>query len=302
MKQRRRRRVFLIIGFIAAAVAVAASPAVASYVASMPSLRGRSSCEEEVRALGVPAEEVAFPSGDGLMMRGWFFPSDDADAPAIVYAHGSGASPREGLSLVKPFHQAGYHVLLFSYRNHGPSDSNWVEGVSYGDRESRDVDAAVQYVRDVRGVEKIALQGFSMGAVAVLLSAAGNPDVAAVVAESPYASFEQVWAANGRPVPEFFILATRTLVSQMRQFDGDDIQPLRVVGSIAPRPLLLIHGIEDQHIPWQQAQSLFEAAGEGKSLWLVEGAHHGDVRRRYPDLYTARLMEFYREAFAKPVS
>ncbi len=298
MHRRRKGRVLVMLGLGLTVLVLAASPAVASYVASMPALKGRSSCEEEVRALGLPAEPVTFPSDDGLILRGWFFPSDDASAPAVIYVHGSGASPREGLGLVGPLHEAGYHVLLFSYRNHGLSDNDWMAGVSYGARESRDVDAAIRYVHDVRGVSRIALQGFSMGAVGVLLSAARNPDVVAVVAESPYASFEQVWAANGRPVPEFFIQATRALVTRMRGFNGDDIQPVRAVGQIGPRPLLLIHGTADAHIPWRQSQALFQAAGEPKTLWLVDGAHHGDARLLYPDRYHSLLLEFYRRAFS----
>jgi dipeptidyl aminopeptidase/acylaminoacyl peptidase len=295
---RRNRKVLFIIGAVLGVCIVGASPVVASYVASMPPF-GMDTCEGSVEALGMTAEEVSFPADDGLMLRGWFFPAEERNAPAVLYVHGSGGSPKEGLSLVSPLHDAGYSVLLFSYRNHGPSDKNWFEGISFGARESRDVDAAIRYLHDAYGIEHIALQGFSMGAASVLLSAPRNPSVEAVVAESPYASFNEVWTANGRPVPEIFATISRWLVTRIRGFNPNDIEPVKVISRIAPRPLLLIHGTADPAIPWQQSQELYDAAKEPKSLWLVEGAGHGDARKLQPETYLSVLLAFYKKAFGR---
>lgn len=255
-------------------------------------------CEDAVAALGLSAEVVSFPADDGLILRGWFFPTEDPDAPAVIYVHGSGASPLEGLSLVTPLHDAGYQVLLFSYRNHGLSDKNWIEGISFGARESKDVDSAVRYLHDVRGIERIALQGFSMGATSALLSAARNPEVAAVIAEAPYTSFDQVWAANGRPVPGIFVTLSRILVEKIRDFRAEDIEPVAVISRIAPRPVLLIHGKADNYIPWEQSLALYRAAKAPKSLWLADSAGHGNVRKLYPDTFTSTVLAFYERAFS----
>ena len=99
---------------------------------------------------------------------------------------------------MEPLHEAGYSVLLFSYRGHGESEGNpW--GFTYGAVESHDVDAAVRYLKEQRGAEKIAVIGHSAGAVSALLSAARNPDIDAVVAASPFLSIESIWQTNRPP-------------------------------------------------------------------------------------------------------
>ena len=114
-------------------------------VATMPPLFRAGDVDALVRA-GIQYEEVAFPTGDGLTLRGWFFPAEEPDAPAVLYAPGTAHDQRSGLSLVPAFHAAGYHVLLFSYRGHAQSDgTRW--GFTYGDAESRDLDAAVRFLR-----------------------------------------------------------------------------------------------------------------------------------------------------------
>jgi alpha/beta superfamily hydrolase len=48
-----------------------------------------------------------------------------------------------------------------------------------------------------------------------------------------------------------------------------------MVGELAPRPLLLVHGTADAILPDESSRALFERAGEPKRLELITGADHG---------------------------
>lgn len=54
-------------------------------------------------------------------------------------------------------------------------------------------------------------------------------------------------------------------------------------------PLLVIHGDIDALIPVEEGLALFEAAGEPKELFLVEGAGHNDVSMVAGIGYGARI-------------
>jgi fermentation-respiration switch protein FrsA (DUF1100 family) len=47
-----------------------------------------------------------------------------------------------------------------------------------------------------------------------------------------------------------------------------------VVGELAPKPLLLIHGTADTILPDESSRMLYERAREPKKLKLIEGADH----------------------------
>ena len=49
----------------------------------------------------------------------------------------------------------------------------------------------------------------------------------------------------------------------------------QLLGRLAGTPVLLIHGLEDGHIPWQSARMVHADAAEPKHLWLVPGGDHG---------------------------
>lgn len=44
---------------------------------------------------------------------------------------------------------------------------------------------------------------------------------------------------------------------------------------LAGTPVLIIHGMQDSHIPWQSARMVHADAAEPKHLWLVPGGDHG---------------------------
>jgi dipeptidyl aminopeptidase/acylaminoacyl peptidase len=226
----------------------------------------------------LPYEDVEFLTTDGLTLRGWFIPAGRADAPGVVYAPATRHDQRSGVSLAPAFHGAGYHMLLFSYRGHALSDGKKGH-FTYGDAESRDVDAAVQFLSQSKGIRRIGVIGHSAGAVSSIMSAARNPLVGAVVAVAPYNSVDEVWHTS-RPalVPPFVLDWTLSVAEKVRGFRSEDVCAEAVVDQIAPRPLLLIHGQDDKRITVSQVRRLFAAAEEPKALWLVDGATHKGIR------------------------
>ena len=81
-----------------------------------------------------------------------------------------------------------------------------------------------------------------------------------------------------------------------KQFTRDEVRPRDVIDQISPRPLLLIHGIDDQRITQTQAMDLFDAANEPKCIWLVEGAGHGEVRSPILDTHIQEIISFFNQA------
>lgn len=242
--------------------------------------------------LGVPFEAVVFPAADGLTLRGWFVPAEAPDAPAIVYAHGSGNDQRSGLPLTPWLHRAGYHVLLFSYRDHGLSDRRGT-GLTYGYGESQDIDSAVRFLSEDKGIRRVGVIGYSIGGASVILSAARNSLIDAVVAIAPFACTPQLWAGNRPPViPPFVLQVTLRLVSLWKGFAESGTCPVEIVNRISPRPLLLVHGTRDRHIPYTQSQQLYVAAGPPKTLWLLDGASHETVRTHAFSSRRRALLDF----------
>jgi len=154
--------------------------------------------------LGLAYESVEFESAEhGLTLRGWWIPSQDSDR-AVILVHGrssnrSGYDPQPGatgglLRQAGGIVERGYSVLSFDLRGHGESD-----GVRYsmGWLERRDVRGAIVYVQS-RGipVSRIGLVCHSMGAATCLLTAAEEPDLAGVVADSPYARLTDLLAVQ----------------------------------------------------------------------------------------------------------
>jgi fermentation-respiration switch protein FrsA (DUF1100 family) len=159
------------------------------------------------------------------------------------------------------------------------------------------VDAAVQFLYETKGIRRIGVIGHSAGAVSSIMSAARNPLVGAVVAVAPFNSVEEVWHTS-RPalVPAFVLGWTLSVAEKVRGFRSEDVWAEAVVDRIAPRPLLLIHGRDDERITESQVRRLFAAAEEPKTLWLVEGATHKGIRDPVLDRLAPDVIGFLDQA------
>jgi pimeloyl-ACP methyl ester carboxylesterase len=199
---------------------------------------------------------------------------------AVVLAHGFCGSWRNAkmatlARAVTP--HAG--VLSFDFRGHGRSS-----GVStVGDFEVLDLDAVVRWAR-LQGYAKVATVGWSMGGSIVVRHAGLHGGVDAVVSVSApsrwfyrdTAAMRRVHLAIEYPVGR---VVARTLLRTRIASSGWEPPPeppMAVAPRIAPTPLLVVHGLADRYLPHEHGQALYDAAGEPRELWLVEGLGHAE--------------------------
>ncbi len=94
----------------------------------------------------------------------WFIPG--TSSTWVVFVHGRGETPREGLRIASTVAPLGYPMLLIQYRNdpQAPAGNGYGQ---FGVDEWQDLEGAVQYALD-NGAERIVLAGASMGGAASL--------------------------------------------------------------------------------------------------------------------------------------
>lgn len=237
--------------------------------------------------LGLDFESVEFPAKDRETLRGWLV-RGDARSTAVVGVHGLGADRRNLLEQVPLFHSLGYTVLLFDCRNHGISGGDGV-GPSGGVHESEDVSSAVAFLKNAGRFREVVAFGISQGAASSILAAGRDAHIDGVIAAAPFEDLAGMIAgvARGRGASRVGAAIAGRVIA-WRLGAGSD-SPLEAVARIAPRPLLLIHGTDDDLISNQSSKDLFARAREPKQLWLVEGANHWTVLSKQPRSSLAEL-------------
>ena len=114
---------------------------------------------------------------------------------------------------------------------------------------------ALRLLGEVPGVDRgrLALVGYSMGAYVAVMAAAEEPAARAVV------------LAAGGDLPE------RTPLAGLVRRVAD---PLRAVRRFGGRPLLMVHGRHDRTVRPDQAERLFAAAAEPKTIRWWDAGHY----------------------------
>jgi len=82
--------------FVGASLLTLGGPVMGEMVATMAPIFTKRETEV-INKLGVDFEEVEFPTTDGLILRGWFFPAKSKEAPAILYAPATARDQRSGV-------------------------------------------------------------------------------------------------------------------------------------------------------------------------------------------------------------
>ena len=287
----------LIAAFTAGAATLAGGRALVHWGIRKGLAAPRESHHTEPGALGLAFETLRIGTENGRSLHAWFIPGParaavaDADAataaareeaeippaaaPAVLVMHGWGGNAALMLPLARPLHEAGYATLFVDARCHGASDDDSFASLP---RFAEDTEHAFAWLSAREGVDpaRIALLGHSVGAGAVLFAASRTPQVAAVVSVAAFshpAAMMRRWLATKR-IPEKPI--GRYILDYVQKTIGhrfDDIAPVTTIARIR-RPVLLVHGADDEVVPIDEAMQIYAMRGDTPvELMTLTGDH-----------------------------
>lgn len=205
--------------------------------------------------------------GDRVPGRLWLPPSGDGPFPLVLLQHGLGASKEAPYldATAGPWVRRGVAVASIDFPLHGdrsdaksarhlasvlapaatdPATQLFV--VSWLRQSVIDLQRALDAVSGMRTIDesRTAYAGFSLGTIvgAIFCSVDPRPRAAAL-------------ALGGGG------------------FGPSEVDPVRHVAGIAPRPVLFVNATDDATISREASEALFEAAGEPKELLWFDGTH-----------------------------
>lgn len=262
-------------------------------------LEERPEMEETPADYGMEFEKVSTTTKDGLGLFGWFIPGDNG--ATIMIQHGTPGGRQNGLYEAQILNQAGYSILLGSFRAHDECDG---ELISFGHYEQDDLRAWHIYMinRDDVDHMRIGLYGESMGGGTSILYAAGDRGVAAVATGSAFALTQEVvekFIEFETDIPPTLIpLLAKFIVfwaEGAAGFTAEALDTESVIADISPVPIMIIHGGSDDKIGPEVGRQLFAAAAEPKELVWIEEAGHVNFEEFQPELYNESLLRFFDE-------
>jgi len=240
-------------------------------------------------------ENIFFVDADGDRISGWYVAS--RNHAAVILVHGTNADRTSLLVEIRLLANAGFGVLAFDLPGQGSSEGR----VLWGKGERHALAAAVDWIATRSDVDpqRIGGFGFSMGGYTLIQVAAEDPRLhTLVLAATPTDMLELAMWEHRRWGWLSRLPAELALYISGMPRDGKS--PRNLIAKLAPRPILILAGDADPTVPPAMTRALYFAANAPKTLWMVNGAHHGHYAEVAPDEYPSRLIGFFQQGLINP--
>lgn len=201
--------------------------------------------------------------------------------PGLVVCHGFPIDARGAASSGQTYPEladrlaaeAGWAVLTFNFRGTGASEGDFSLGGWLADLR-----AAVDHLMASGAAEGVWIAGSSTGGSLAICEAGEDQRVLGVAALSARADFDD-WAAHPRRFLEHAraigVVRHRDFPPRMEEWTLElrELRPLALAAKLAPRPLLLVQGSDDDMVPALDARALADCHGSAE-LRIINGAGH----------------------------
>jgi uncharacterized protein len=201
--------------------------------------------------------------------------------PGVVICHGFPAGSGGGANSARTYpeladrmaNEMGWVALCFTYRGCGRSEGDFSLGGWL-----RDTLAAFDELHRHPKVGDVWAAGFGTGGALSICAAAIDERVAGVATLGAPADFDD-WASHPRRLldhaREQEAITTQNYPPSIEQWSRE-LREIRAVASaakLAPRPLLIVHGADDDSVPVFDARVTSDAHGSA-DLRIIQGAGH----------------------------
>jgi len=205
--------------------------------------------------VGLDFEEVVLTTEDAVKLHAWFVPAEE-DRAAVLFCHGNAGNISGRLAMLELLHDLGLSTLIFDYRGYGKSDGTPSEEGTYLDGQ-----AAWHHLTKVRGYEpnRIMLFGRSLGGgIASRIAVENKP--AALVLMSTFTSLPAIGQEAYPYMPVKLLSRYRyPVLTNLHRVDA---------------PVLVMHGRDDEVIPYHHGEELFTASGRSSQFVQLPGGHN----------------------------
>ncbi len=221
---------------------------------------------------------------DGLNITGRLYrPDGPVPYPTLCICHGIPARIADPANrgyplLAERICREGLAVFIFNFRGTGASDGSFdIRGWT------RDLKAAIDYLWALPEVDRfhLSLLGFSGGAAVSVYVASQDKRISSLVTCACPAEFTLFTETDdSQSVIDHFrsigVIRDEGFPRSHEEWLGGFklISPINYVAGIAPRPLLLVHGDEDEVVDVGHAHRLYHKAREPKQIIIIDGAGH----------------------------
>ncbi|MGY6499932.1 MAG: alpha/beta hydrolase [Acidimicrobiales bacterium] len=201
--------------------------------------------------------------------------------PGVVICHGFPAGTGGGANAARTYpeladrlaNEMGWAALCFTYRGCGQSAGDFSLGGWL-----RDTLGAFSQLHEHPRVGRVWAAGFGTGGALSICAAAADPRVQGVAALGAPADFDD-WASHPRKLlvhaREQHAISDPAFPASFESW-ARELREIRAVASaavLAPRPLLVAHGSEDDSVPVFDARVTSDAHGAA-DLRIIDGAGH----------------------------
>ncbi|MCL9684235.1 alpha/beta hydrolase [Legionella maioricensis] len=198
---------------------------------------------------------VSLQTQDNIALNSWYKPAIN-NQPTVLYLHGNAGHIGYRMPLARQFINAGLGVFLLEYRGYGGNKGRPSETGLYEDGRT-----ALRFLEQ-QGVkpEQTVLYGESLG-TGVATELAKHHQVCAVILQSPFTSLANLSRYH---YPWLFIQP------------WDQFNSLNRITAINA-PLLVLHGKQDQIVPYTEGLTIYNTAKEPKKMLSFEQKGHNNL-------------------------
>lgn len=218
-------------------------------------------------------------------------------SPCILYCHGNAGNKIDIIEIFQ-FLYWEFNICSFDFSGAGFSEG---EFVTLGWNECYDIEAVVSFLRKELNIQKIIVWGRSMGAVSALRYAELDPNLKAIVLDSPFADFPDVVdgiMTDKLYIPRFlskFVLSSArdTILERVSGFDIFQFKPKENAKNVRV-PTFIIHASNDKLIPVEHSRQIIKAIPSTtfKRMIEVDGDHNSSRNQNDINLIREFILQF----------
>lgn len=220
-------------------------------------------------------QELFIETEDKIKIQSYFIPNESSDK-ILIYFHGNAGNICSRLPDLMQINRFGINVLGVSYRGYGKSQGKPNEKGIYLDGK-----ATLNYATQRLGfpINNITILGRSIGTT-VAINTCQNLNIGGLILVTPLTSGKDQAKAVGLGFVSFLA--------------GNSFNNIDKIVNVSC-PTLIIHGTQDNVIPFEMGKRIYNKAKTKKQFVRIEGANHNNLSTKYKESYWPPIYDFTRQ-------